>query len=52
MLIEVLGESSPFILAVVTCAIYYEFCERREFNKYVNARRRYSEWRLDHLDEL
>lgn len=50
---RLLMHCGPWIAAVMTAAaLINRAYERYEFRKYENHRRKYSEWRLRHLDEI
>lgn len=53
LLVRLLMHCGPWVAAVVvTTATVNRAYERHQFRKYENRRRRYSEWRLRHLDEI
>lgn len=53
IIFRLLLHCGPWMAAVVTvAAVVNRAYERYEFRKYENRRRKYSEWRLRHLDEI
>ena len=46
---QLMGE---FLALMGMLAIFNAIQERREFRKYEQRRRKYSEWRLNHLDRI